>query len=326
VAAFLARRLLHGIIVVALVATVVFLLIHTAPGDPFSGAIEDPRITEAVREAWRHAYGLDRPISEQYARYVMSVFRGELGFSISKQRPVVAVLRDALPNTLLLMAIGLVSGFLLGIEVAIAQVRKLGKKTDKILGGISIAFFSIPDFWLALLIFVGLGYWLPGRIFPLGGAVDVVNYDNFGFWARAWDRITHLILPSLTLALLYFPVFARHQRAALIDTLPSDYMVTARAKGVSESALIRKHALRNALLPVVTLLGIAFPALLTGAVFVEKVFSWPGMGLRIVDSIGSRDYPLLTACVIFGSAFVVAGSILADALHLWLDPRLRDDR
>jgi peptide/nickel transport system permease protein len=324
VAAFLVRRLLHGIIVVALVATIVFLLIHAAPGDPFSGAMEDPRITEAVREAWRHAYGLDRPISEQYARYVMSVFRGDLGFSISLQRPVAAVLRDALPNTLLLMTIGLVSGFLLGIAVAITQVRNLGKKTDKMLGGISITFFSVPDFWLALLVLVALGYWIP--IFPLGGAVNVVDYDSFGLWARAWDRVKHLILPSLTLALLYFPLIARHQRAALIDTLPSDYVTTARAKGVSESAVIRKHALRNALLPIVTLLGVAFPALLTGAVFVEKVFSWPGMGLRIIESIGSRDYPLLTASVILGSAFVVAGSILADALHLWLDPRLRDER
>jgi peptide/nickel transport system permease protein len=325
-AAFLARRLLHGFIVVALVATIVFLLIRAAPGDPFSGAMEDPSITEAVREAWRHAYGLDRPIFEQFVSYVRSMFHGELGFSTLLKRPVVYVLRDALPNTLLLMSIGLISGFLLGIEVAIAQVRNLGKKTDKVLGGISITFFSIPDFWLALLILVGLGYWLPGRIFPLGGAIDVVNYDGFGFWARAWDRIAHLILPSLTLALLYFPLFARHQRAALIDTLPSDYMVTARAKGVSERALIRKHALRNAVLPVVTLLGLAFPALLTGAVFVEKVFSWPGMGLRIVESIGNRDYPLLTASVILASAFVVAGSIIADALHLWLDPRLRDDR
>jgi len=326
VAAFFVRRLLHGFIVVALVATIVFVLIRAAPGDPFSGAMDDPSVTEAIREAWRHAYGLDRPIFEQFVSYVRSMFHGDLGFSILLKRPVVYVLRDALPNTLLLMSIGLVSGFLLGIEVAIAQVRNLGKKTDKILGGISITFFSIPDFWLALLIFVGLGYWLPGRIFPLGGVVDVVNYDNFGFWARAWDRITHLILPSLTLTLLYFPLFARHQRAALIDTLPSEYMTTARAKGVSESALIRKHALRNSLLPVVTLVGVAFPALFAGAVFVEKVFSWPGMGLRIVESIGGRDYPLLTASVIFASAFVVAGSILADVVHLWLDPRLRDDR
>jgi peptide/nickel transport system permease protein len=151
-------------------------------------------------------------------------------------------------------------------------------------------------------------------------------HDMLGPWGRAVDRVTHLLFPALTLALLYFPLIARHQRAALIDTLPSDYVVTARAKGVSESSVIRHHALRNALLPIVTLLGVAFPALLTGAVFVERIFAWPGMGQLIVTSIGGRDYPLLTAAVNMGSAFVVAGSILADVLYRWLDPRLRDER
>jgi peptide/nickel transport system permease protein len=326
VAAFLARRLLQGMIVVALVATIVFALIHAAPGDPFSAAMEDPRITESVREAWRHAYGLDRPLPEQYARYVANVFRGDLGFSTSLQRPVAAAIGDALSNTLLLMGIGLLSGFLLGMAVAIAQVRQPGKRRDRILGGISLLFFSVPDFWLAMLILVALGFWLPFPDFPIGGSVDPVTHDTLSLSGRVLDRVKHLILPSLTLALLYFPLIARHQRAALIDTLPSDYVVTARAKGVSESVVIRHHALRNALLPIVTLLGVAFPALLTGAVFVERVFSWPGMGQLIVNSIAGRDYPLLTSAVILASAFVVAGSILADALYRWLDPRLRDER
>jgi peptide/nickel transport system permease protein len=323
VAAFLARRLIQGLIVVALVATIVFVLIHRAPGDPFVNAMEKPEITEAIREAWRHSYGLDRPLPEQYARYVVSVFRGNLGFSYTLQRPVAAAIGDALLNTVLLMGIGLFTGLLLGIAVAIAQVRKLGKSTDKVLGGISLFFFSIPDFWLALVMLM-IAFSIPN--FPIGGATDAVMYDMLGPWGKFIDRAKHLIFPALTLALLYFPLIARHQRAALIDTLPSDYVVTARAKGVSESAVIRHHALRNALLPIVTLLGVAFPALLTGAVFVERIFAWPGMGQVIVNSIGGRDYPLLTAAVIMGSAFVVAGSILADVLYRWLDPRLRDER
>jgi peptide/nickel transport system permease protein len=323
VAAFLARRLIQGIIVVALVATIVFVLIHLAPGDPFASAMEKPAITESVRAAWRHAYGLDRPLSEQYARYVANVFRGDLGFSFSLQRPVAAAIADALSNTILLMSIGLFTGLLLGIAVAIAQVRRLGRTTDKVLGGISLVFFSIPDFWLALLMLM-IAFAIPN--YPIGGATDAVMHDMLGPWGRAVDRMKHLLFPALTLALLYFPLIARHQRAALIDTLPSDYVVTARAKGVSESSVIRHHALRNALLPIVTLLGVAFPALLTGAVFVERIFAWPGMGQLIVNSIGGRDYPLLTAAVIMGSAFVVAGSILADVLYRWLDPRLRDER
>ena len=322
-AAFFVRRLFQGIIVVALVATIVFLLIHAAPGDPFAAAMEDPSITEAVRENWRHAYGLDRPIGEQYLRYVTSVFRGDLGFSISRQRPVLNALADALPNTVLLMTLGLIGGFALGIVVALLQVRHRGKALDRMLGGVSLAFFAVPDFWLALLVLVSLTSWLH---LPIGGAVEPATYDFLSPWGRFVDRVKHLFLPALTLSLLYFPIIARHQRASLMEVLPSEYITTARAKGVDERTLIRRHAMRNALLPVITILGVAFPALLTGAVFIEKVFSWPGMGLLIVSSIQGRDYPLLTASVIFGAAFVVIGSLLADALYRWLDPRLRDER
>jgi peptide/nickel transport system permease protein len=325
-AAFLIRRLIQGAIVVALVATIVFLLIHAAPGDPFGAAMEDARISEGVRQSWKETYGLNRPIGEQYARYVSAVFRGDLGFSFSRQRPVADVLRDALPNTILLMATGLLAGLVLGVAIAIIQVRNRGRYPDRILGGVSLAFLAIPDFWLALLVLVSLAYWLPGNVFPIGGAVEPSVYDSLSTAGRAADRLRHLILPSFTLALLYFPIIARHQRAALLEALPSDYVTTARAKGLSERDVIGRHALRNAVLPIVTLLGIAFPALLTGAVFIEKVFSWPGMGLVIISAIGERDYPLLTASVILGSAFVVAGSILADVAYRALDPRIGDER
>ena len=285
--------------------------------------MDNPGISESVRASWRHTYGTDRPLGEQYLRYVGNVARGDLGFSFSLQRPVTDALESALPNTLILMSIALVFGFLGGIAVAVAQVHRRGKATDRILGAISIFLFSVPDFWLAMLMLVGLAYWLP--LFPIGGSVDPVMHDMLGAGARGVDRLRHLVLPALTLALLYFPLIARHQRAALLEAIDAGYITTGRAKGVSEKSLVTRHALRNALLPVVTILGVAFPALLTGAVFVEKVFSWPGMGLLIVNSINSRDYPLLTAAVLLASAFVVAGSILADVLYRWLDPRLRDE-
>ena len=323
-AAFLLRRVLQGVIVVAIVATIVFTLIHLAPGDPFSSALENPTVTESVRETWRRAYGLDRPVSEQYVRYLASVLRGDLGFSFSLQRPVADAIGDALPNTLLLMSAGLLGGFALGIGVAIAQVRRHRRRTDRVLGSISLALFSVPDFWLALLILVVFAWWVP--LFPIGGAVDPVMYDMLSPTGKLADRARHLVLPALTLTLLYFPLIARHQRAALLDVLPSDYVTTARAKGVRERTVISRHALRNALLPIITLLGVAFPALLTGAVFIEKVFAWPGMGSLIVGSIGSRDYPLLMSAVLMASVFVVAGSILADLLYRWLDPRMRNER
>jgi peptide/nickel transport system permease protein len=181
----------------------------------------------------------------------------------------------------------------------------------------------VPDFWLALLMLVAFAYWIP--VFPIGGAIDPVMHESMSASGRIADRAAHLALPAITLSLLYFPLIARYQRAALLDVMPADFVATARAKGVPEPRVVTRHALRNALLPVITLLGIAFPALLTGAVFIEKVFSWPGMGLVVVNSIQSRDYPLLTGCVLLGSVFVVIGSILADLLYRWVDPRTRDE-
>jgi peptide/nickel transport system permease protein len=322
VAVFLARRISQGLIVVVLVATIVFFLLHAAPGEPFSEVMDNPAVGESVRQALRQSYGLDQPLIEQYFRYVVNVFRGNLGFSLSKLRPVSDVLGDAIPNTLLLMFTGLAGGFAVGIAAALAQVRNRGRAADKILGGLSLTFLSVPDFWLALLILVAFSSWIAG--FPIGGSIDL-DYESLGTAGRLVDRLEHLALPAATLTLLYFPIIARHQKAALLDVIPSEYVTTARAKGVPERAVINRHALRNALLPIITLLGVAFPALLTGTVFVERVFGWPGMGTVIVDSIGSRDYPLLTACVIFGSALVVIGSIIADLLYRWFDPRLRDE-
>ena len=323
-AAFLARRIAQGLIVIALAATIVFFLIHAAPGDPFSGVMDDPNYSEEVRQALKRAYGLDRPIVEQFVRYVANVFRGDLGESISRHRPVIYELREAIPNTLVLMLTGLVGGFAIGIAAALAQVRNRGRTTDKILGGLSLTFLSVPDFWLAMVMLVAFSYWLPGRIFPIGGMIDL-SYDSLGPMQKLGDRLKHLVLPAVTLMLLYFPIIARHQKAALLDVIPLEYVTTARAKGVSERSVINRHALRNALLPIITLLGIAFPALLTGAVFIEKIFGWPGMGLLVLNAIHSRDYPLLTGAVIFASAFVVTGSIIADVLYRRFDPRIRDE-
>lgn len=308
--------------VVGLVATIAFTLIHLAPGDPFAAAVANPNISEAVRATWREAYGLDRPLPEQFGMYIASVARGDLGWSFSFQRPVIDVLGDALPNTLLLMSIALAASFTVGILLAIAQVKRPGSGTDRIIGGISLLFFSMPEFWLALMVIVLLAYRFP--VFPIGGMVDPVTHASMGLMARFVDVARHTVLPTLTLTLLYSAVVARYQRAALLDTLPSEYITTARAKGVSERRIVRHHALRNALLPVITLFGLAFPALLSGAVFVEKVFSWPGMGLVIVNSIDTRDYPLLMAAVIIGSILVAVGSLVADLLYLVFDPRLRD--
>ena len=318
---YLARRLGQAAVIVAIVATITFALIHLAPGDPFSAVMDNPNVSERVRATLRAQYGLDRPLPEQFVKYVGQLAHGQLGWSFSHDQPVREVLARALPNTLVLMTIALVGSFALGILIALIQVARRGSATDHVLSGISLFFFSMPDFWLAILALLAFTYWLP--LFPVGGSVDPVMHDYMGLGGRIVDRLRHLILPALTLTILAAPGVARYQRAALLDVLPADYIRTARLKGLTEREILRRHALRNALLPIISLVGLSFPALLTGAFFIEKIFAWPGMGLAVVNAIGTRDYPLVIGGVIIGSIMVTFGSILADLLYAWADPRLR---
>jgi peptide/nickel transport system permease protein len=317
---YIAQRLAQAAVIVAIVATITFALIHLAPGDPFTAVMDNPNVSETVRQTLRAQYGLDRPLPEQFVKYVNALAHGELGWSFSHERPVREVLATALPNTLLLMIVALVGSFTLGIVIALVQVARRGSATDHALSGVSLLFISMPDFWLALLTLLAFAYWVP--LFPVGGTVDVMH-EYMGFGRRVVDRLWHLVLPALTLTALASAAVARYQRAALLDVLPADYIRTARLKGLTEREILRRHALRNALLPIITMIGLSFPALLTGTFFVEKIFAWQGMGYAVVNAIGARDYQLVMGGVIIGSIMVTVGSLLADLLYALADPRLR---
>jgi peptide/nickel transport system permease protein len=317
---YIAQRLAQAAVIVAIVAVITFALIHLAPGDPFTGVMDNPNVSETVRQTLRAQYGFDRPLPEQFVKYVNSLAHGELGWSFSHERPVREVLATALPNTLLLMVVALVGSFALGIVIALVQVARRGSATDHALSGVSLLFISMPDFWLALLTLLAFAYWVP--LFPVGGTVDVMH-EYMGFGRRVMDRLWHLVLPALTLTALASAAVARYQRAALLDVLPADYIRTARLKGLTERQILRRHALRNALLPIITMIGLSFPALLTGTFFVEKIFAWQGMGYAVVNAIGARDYQLVMGGVIIGSVMVTLGSLLADLLYALADPRLR---
>lgn len=318
---YLTGRLLQAVSVVFLVTTLTFLLVQLAPGDPLSTSLERPGISEDVRAQWRAQFGLDRPIGEQYLRWLANIPRGELGYSFSHRRPVRDVLAEALPRTLLLVGLALASSFALGIAVGVLQAERLGSARDRWLGRMLLVLYSVPDFWLALLALLLFAYRLP--ILPPGGIVDPVMHDYLSLGERMLDRLAHLVLPVLTLTLLSSAVIARHQRSALLDVLPSDWMRTALAKGLSWRDAVRRHALRNSLLSTITIVGLSLPALAAGAVFIEKVYSWPGMGMVTVSAIAARDYPLITAGVLVISVAVVLGALVADLAVAMADPRVR---
>jgi peptide/nickel transport system permease protein len=318
---YLAGRLLQAVSVIFLVTTLTFLLVHLAPGDPLSAVLERASVSAAVRAQWREQFGLDRPIAEQYLRWLSNVSRGELGFSVSYLRPVRDVLADAIPRTMLLAGVTLVFSFALGVGVGVLQAERLGGRRDRWLGRVLLVLYSVPDFWLALVVLLLFAYKFP--LLPPGGMVDPVMHDYLPFGGRVLDRLAHLVLPVLALTLLSSALIGRHQRSALMDVLPSDWMRTALAKGLSWRAAVRRHALRNALLSTITLLGLSLPTLAAGAVFVEKVFSWPGMGMMTVGAIAARDYPLITAGVLTISITVVLGGLLADLAVVAADPRVR---
>jgi len=307
--------------VVFMVTTLTFVLVHLAPGDPIAAALDRPGVTEAVRQQWRQSFGLDKPLGEQYVRWLANAARGELGWSFSYRRPVRDVLMDTLPRTMLLAGLSFALSFSVGIVVGVMQAEHPGGARDRWLGRVLLLLYSVPDFWLALVVLLAFAYWLP--ILPAGGIVDPVMHDYLSAGGRFADRLKHLVLPVVTLTLLSAASIARYQRSALLDVLPSDWMRTALAKGLSWRAAVRQHAVRNALLSTITLAGMSLPALAAGAVFIEKVFSWPGMGLATVNAIGARDYPLLTAGVLAISVLVVIGALLADLAVAIADPRIR---
>jgi len=320
VTAWLLRRLAAALAIIFAVVTLCFAAIHLAPGTPFLPGQDRP-IDPAVVERLRARFGLDQPLPVQYARYLRALARGDLGESFSQRRPVVDAIASAVPNTLVLTGTALAIDFLLGVLIGVVQAARARRRLDVALTNATLFFYSLPTFWLGLVLLLVFGQWL--HWFPVGGVTDPVLHDTMPFALRLLDRLRHLALPALTLGLVGAAGTARYQRAALLEALGEDYARTARAKGLAEPRVLMDHALRNALLPIVTLLGLALPFLLTGAVVVETVFTWPGLGKLAADAIAGRDYPLVIATTLISSVLVVLGSLIADLLAAAADPRVR---
>ena len=319
VGTYLIRRVATALLLLFGVVTITFLLIHLAPGDPADLYLADEMEPQA-REAVLAAYGLDKPLYVQYGHWLSSVARGELGWSIAQRRPVAEVLRERIPYTLQITAAAFLLHLALGIGIGVLAAWRPGTLWDALASGGSLVLYSIPSFWLAaLLIFVFAIRldWLPSS-----GIQDLVHIP-LTWWEVLTDRAQHLVLPVACLGLGSAAWTARFVRSGVRTELAQEYVQSARARGAKESTVVLRHALRNALLPVIALAGLSLPFLFGGAVLVETVFAWPGMGSLSVEAVYARDYPVVMATQLLLAAMVVAGNFAADVGIVLADPRLR---
>ncbi|HET8622396.1 MAG TPA: ABC transporter permease [Gemmatimonadales bacterium] len=314
-----ALRALAGVGVVWGVLTLVFVLLRAAPGDP-AALLLGPNATPAQIAAQRETLGLDRPVAAQYATWMGRFATGDWGTSIVTGRPARAMLAEAWPATARLVGVSLGLSYALGLALGVLQAARPGSRTDTFLSIFSVTLFALPGYWLGLMLVMLFTYEL--RVLPAFGAAGL-DAEFLNPAAKAADMLRHLALPAATLALIGLGGIARFVRGAMSDVSGSLFLTVARAKGLSPRTVLVRHALRNALVPVLALLGLSLPALFSGAVFVEAIFAWPGVGRVLVDGVVARDYPVVLAATGVSAALVVAGGLLADLLTAWADPRIR---
>ncbi len=319
--AFLLRRLARAVIVTALAASATFALMLAAPGDPMAAILDATTVDEATRAQWRAQWALDRPAPVRYLAWITSIARGQLGPSVAFGVPISRAIADALPYTALLMGTAILCSIVLGVGIALLQARRAGSLLDRLLNRVMVAGVAAPEAGVAFLLMGVVA--VSWQLVPASGAHHV-DAATWGWGWRLADVLKHLVLPAATLTIAGASVVARHQRAALLAVEPEDFVMLWRARGLPERTLWWRVLLRHASTPVITLFGLAFPALVGGAVIVERIFAWPGMGTLIATGVARRDAPLVAACVALIAALVVVGSTLADLLQRALDPRLRD--
>lgn len=312
---YLFRRVAQILPVIAVLLVFNFVLIHIAPGDPAVALAGDNAPTDYI-EKLRESYGLDKPLATQLLIYIGKLLQGDLGFSYAYRKPVLDVVLGRVGPTLLLVGTSQLIAIPLGILLGAIAARYRGRLLDNFISASMLAFYSIPVFWLGLLLILFFAVqmkWLPSS--------GMMTF-SFGQRADPLDLLRHLVLPLSVLVLHTLPIYVRITRESVVEAVQEDYIVTARAIGYPENVVFRRFALRNALLPTVTIAGLSLSSLFAGALLVETVFAWPGMGRLIYDAVSQRDFPVLMAGFLFTSIMVVIGSLITDLTYTYLDPRV----
>lgn len=320
---YVVRRTLQSIPLLILISFILFVILNNAPGGPLAPYLQNPHITPADIERLKHNFGLDKPLPYRYVVWLGQVVRGDFGYSTSNSEPVLSAILERMPATLTLMTTAFVLSLIVGVSAGIFAAVRPYSIADYFIT--TLAFFgqSMPVFWFALMMqlaFAVHGITAFGYHFQLPSA-SMSSMDNFDLG----DRITHLILPTIVLALLNIALYSRFTRSSMLEVIKTDYMRTASAKGLDQRVIIFKHGLKNALIPVVTVIALALPSLVAGAIITESIFAWPGMGRLFINALGQSDIALLMGYLIMIAFLVVFFNLLADVAYAWLDPRVKYD-
>ncbi len=311
---FLFHRLWQSALVLAVVSFVVYSLIGLMPGDPVDLMITaDPKITAEDAARLRELYGLNKPIIERYGNWLAAAVSGDFGYSRLYARPVMEAIAPAMGNTLVLLGLSFALALMIALPAGIAAAYRPYSKLDYTINMTAFAGLSVPPFWLALMLIIVFAVIL--GVLPAGG----LGTHGVG---GIWDNARYLVLPVASLTIASIGGHTRYMRAAMIETLRQDYIRTARASGASETRVIFGHALRNALIPVVTIIALDFGALFSGALITETIFAWPGMGRLIFDAIMGNDFNLALVALLLATVLTLIGNFLADVAYVWLDPRV----
>jgi peptide/nickel transport system permease protein len=310
------KRTAFAIVTIFVAVTVNFALFRLAPGSAVSNLSRVPHATPQLRLALKKQFGLDKSKGEQYVLYLKQLLHGNLGVSYANQQPVSANLRTAIGNTLPMVLLGTILAIVVGTLTGVIAAWRRGTALESATVTTALGFYSMPTHWLGLMLVI-----LFAGVLPTGGMTNEFLF-NPSWWTHVKDVLSHMVLPSLTLALVLFGEYTLIVRSAMLETLGEDYILTARAKGLRPWTIVRRHALRNAALPIVTLVALSLGYIVAGAILIETVFSWPGIGRAVYDSVLARDYPMLQGAFLVLTVSVVFFNLVADLLYFKLDPRI----
>ena len=315
---YVLKRVGFAIVTVFVAVTINFVLFRLAPGTAVSNLSRVPHATQQLRHALEVQFGLDKSKWQQYVIYLKQLAHGNLGISYENQQPVSTNLRIALVNTLPMVTIGTVFAIVFGTFTGVIAAWRRGTKTEGLTVSTALGFYAMPTQWLALMLII-----IFAGVLPTGGMTNEFAL-NPTFWEHLKDLGSHILLPSLTLGLVLYGEYTLIVRSAMLETLGEDYILTARAKGLKPRTIVRKHALRNAMLPITTLIALSLGYIVAGAILIESVFSWPGIGRAVYLAVIERDYPMLEGAFLVLTLSVIFFNLVADLLYFRLDPRITE--